>query len=146
MFHEKKKKKKKKDVNIFAFSVFAIICFEFYSTDAIKLPKVEGGFQVSSFLVSFFLVTSLFPFWILGLQIFLQSLRFYFFFFGCLIRQVSVYDKVSGFSLFWWKMDFLIGHWKISDDVVVSRVFLIEVFLSPKSAGFDWLIMSILVY
>ncbi|KAG7647955.1 Protein kinase domain [Arabidopsis thaliana x Arabidopsis arenosa] len=36
-----KKKKKKNDLNIFAFSVFAIICFKFYSVNAIKLPQQE---------------------------------------------------------------------------------------------------------
>ncbi|KAG2318961.1 hypothetical protein Bca4012_054815 [Brassica carinata] len=34
-------KKKKKDINIFVFSVFAIICFNLYGVNAIKLPKVE---------------------------------------------------------------------------------------------------------
>uniref|UniRef100_M4EU51 non-specific serine/threonine protein kinase n=1 Tax=Brassica campestris TaxID=3711 RepID=M4EU51_BRACM len=34
-------KKNKKGVNIFAFSVFAIFCFKFYSVNAVKLPKSE---------------------------------------------------------------------------------------------------------
>ncbi|CAH8355428.1 unnamed protein product [Eruca vesicaria subsp. sativa] len=36
-----KKKKKKRDINIFVFSVFAIICFKFYSINAFKLPQDE---------------------------------------------------------------------------------------------------------
>jgi len=47
-----KKKKKKNDLNIFAFSVFAIICFKFYSVNAIKLPQQEGWF--SSYFLSVF--------------------------------------------------------------------------------------------
>ncbi|XP_024008635.1 probable LRR receptor-like serine/threonine-protein kinase RFK1 isoform X2 [Eutrema salsugineum] len=39
MFAEKKKKKK--DVHVFAFSVFAIICFKFHSINAINLPQDE---------------------------------------------------------------------------------------------------------
>ncbi|KAF3513253.1 hypothetical protein F2Q69_00008356 [Brassica cretica] len=35
------KKKKKKDINIFVFSVFAIICFKSFSVNAIKLPQDE---------------------------------------------------------------------------------------------------------
>ncbi|XP_010478344.1 PREDICTED: probable LRR receptor-like serine/threonine-protein kinase RFK1 [Camelina sativa] len=40
--YTEKKRNKKKDVNIFfAFSVFAMICFNFYSVNAIKLPQEE---------------------------------------------------------------------------------------------------------
>uniref|UniRef100_M4D2W2 non-specific serine/threonine protein kinase n=1 Tax=Brassica campestris TaxID=3711 RepID=M4D2W2_BRACM len=35
------KKKKKKDINIFVFSIFAIICFKSFSINAIKLPQDE---------------------------------------------------------------------------------------------------------
>lgn len=51
------KKKKKKDINIFVFSVFAIICFKSFSINAIKLPQDEGKcLKFLSFYIFFQLV------------------------------------------------------------------------------------------
>lgn len=66
------KKKKKKDINIFVFSIFAIICFKSFSINAIKLPQDEG--KCLNFKVPIFLY-------------FLS------------VGKVSMYEKVSGFLL-----------------------------------------------